>query len=370
MIELITGLPGNAKTLFTIGHVRKWADAEKRQVYYSGIPELTLDWIEIDPTKWMDCPAGSIVVVDECQKIFRNRTMGAVPPLYVTELETHRHKGVDLVFISQHPSLVDPAIRRLAGRHRHLVRIYGMEVSTVHKWDVVKDGCEKPAMRKDSEKTRWAFDKSIYSLYKSADQHTMKRSIPMRVKMLLLLPLVLIALGYMAYRMLGRVAKPAAVEMQVAGQGVGLARGPVVSQVPKFDALEDAKHFIEMSTPRVAGLPQTAPKYDELTKPVRVPVPAACIQYKGTCKCLTQQGTPMDVKFNMCIEFARNGFFQDFDPDGDKRDSERTARSVEVLAGKGPVTSYGGSGGGQVAMFGNPPADPPPRAPRSVLGGG
>ncbi|MBA5604126.1 hypothetical protein H3H36_01960 [Duganella sp. FT3S] len=135
------------------------------------------------------------------------------------------------------------------------------------------------------------------------------------------------------------------------------------AQPAKFDPLEDAKHYVEMNTPRVAGLPQTAPKYDELTKPVRVPVPAACLQFRNDCKCYTQQGTPMDVRYNMCIEFARNGFFQDFDPEKDRVASERTAASVRVMEGRGgqlaAAGEVGAHGAGQVSAFGNPPPEAP-----------
>jgi zona occludens toxin len=88
------------------------------------------------------------------------------------------------------------------------------------------------------------------------------------------------------------------------------------------DPVADAIQYAARETPRIAGLPHTAPKYDELTKPVRVPVPAMCIE-KGslqsssglTCKCYTQQGTPMAVEMSMCRTIAQNGYFQDFDAD-------------------------------------------------------
>jgi zona occludens toxin len=374
MIDLITGLPGNSKTLYTISFVRDWAARENRPVYYSGIPELTLDWQQIEPEKWMDVPPKSIVVIDEAQRIFRNRSLGAQPPKHVTDLETHRHLGIDLVFITQHPSLIDPAIRRLAGRHRHMVRMWGMEVSTIHKWDSVKDNCDKPAARKDSEKTKWAFDKSVYKLYKSSEEHTMKRSIPMRVKLLFAAPLVFAFCAYVAYHYtVGKsnetadaMKAKAGAEKTVSGDPAAAKAAVVAPGQAKFDPAEDLKHYVQMSTPRVEGLAQTAPKYDELTKPTRVPVPAACIQVADKCRCFSQQGTSLDVKYSMCIEFARNGFFQEFDPDRDRRDTERTAQSVKVLEGRG-VEQDGSHGGRadapQVAVFGNPSADAPRKPP-------
>lgn len=384
MIEIITGLPGNGKTLYTIGHVKAWAERENRAVFYHGIPELTLNWEKVeDPTKWMEVPPGAIVVIDEAQKTFRNRSLGAVPPKHVTDLETHRHLGIDLVLITQHPSLIDPAIRRLANRHQHMIRIYGMEASTVHKWDSVKDNCDKPAGRKDSEQKKWAFDKKLYGLYKSAEVHTMKRSIPLRVKLLVLVPLVLIACGYFAVQAVkgvspgelpSKVVNASSPGVAASGSGTNYTNMNTNSSPSKHvDPLEDIKDYAWKETPRVAGLPQTKPKYDNLTVPTRVPIPAMCVQIGDArsndtmrCKCYTQQATPMpDVPFNMCIEFARNGFFRDFDPDKDQQQMARSEASQQVLSNRPDAPMPDRPGSNVVVM-----AEIPETAPRQVRSGG
>lgn len=322
-IMMITGLPGNAKTLYAIGFVKAWAEREGRPVYYSGIKDCTLPgWLEFDPVKWMDCPAGSIIFIDECQKTFRNRSLGAHPPLHVTELEEHRHRGVDFVMITQHPSLVDPAIRKLTQTHKHMVRVWGMEVSTVHRWDAVRDNCDKPSARKDSEKLKWKFDRSLYGCYHSADLHTMKRRIPGRVWLLVSVPVLLLLAGYFVVQKVAPKKSPNSVASSALPVNVNSVAPVGVQHAVVIDPIADAKAYVFRETPRVVGLPQTAPKYDELTKPVRVPVPAACVKIgtlqseKGVrCKCYTQQGTPMQVGYDQCLNIAQNGFFQDFDAD-------------------------------------------------------
>lgn len=361
-IHLITGLPGNAKTLFGLQTVIEMSTAAQRPVFYSGLKEFIPDdprlngipWTEIDPTQWMDCPSGSLIYIDEAQKTFRNRSLGAIPPLHVTELEEHRHRGIDFVMNTQHPSLVDPAIRKLTQTHRHMVRMWGMEVSTIHKWEgQVRDNCDKPSARKDSEKTKWGFNKKLYGLYKSADVHTMKRHIPMRVKLLFLVPVLLAAAGYIVYtKTVGKHKPVEASQTALAGrQGVpGSLPGQSVvvsSAAPQSvplavsDPVADAKQYLLLRQPRIVGLPETAPRYDALTVPVRVPVPSMCVQVGSvrehpenvTCKCYSQQGTPMDVERNMCIGFARNGVFRDFDPEGDRRQTERMAQGAKVMEG-------------------------------------
>lgn len=375
MIELITGLPGNAKTLRVLELVIERAHRENRAVYYSGLKEFISDdprlkgtsWAEFDPLTWHEkIPSGAIMLIDEAQKTFRARSLGSIPPKFVTELEEHRHKGLDFYMITQHPSFVDAAVRKLTQTHHHMVRIWGMEASTIHKWNGVKDNCDKSSARNDSEKTKWGFNKALYGLYKSADAHTMKRSIPMRAKLLLLVPVLLAAAAWFVYsKVVKQPGQSGTVNSTAVEAMPGSAANPLVSPAAlahsanigkqPFDEVADAKVYIQQQTERIAGLPHTAPKYDQITVPVRAPVPAACIQ-RGqvsdpepvTCKCFTQQGTPMQVEYNMCIEFARNGWFRDFDPEQDRKNMDRTAEGVRVLASR---PDYSPTGEGRVVVI-------------------
>jgi zona occludens toxin len=332
MIDLITGLPGNCKTLFTISWVKAWSEKDNRPVYYSGIPDLTLPWTPIEPEKWMDCPPGSIIVIDECQRIFRNRTISSTVPDYVAALETHRHKGVDLVFITQHPMLVDPALRRLVGRHRHMVRIWGSEASTIHEWNAVRESCDKPASRKDSESKKWLFDRTCYQYYKSAEVHTVKRKIPTRVKLLVLVPLFLVGAGYLVYYlMFHKVAHASdkAPAAPIGGVQQSLQSGQAGEQ-RAVDPVVDAKNYLWSQTPRVKDVPSTAPKYDELTRPTVAPRMAACISRPSGCKCYTQQGTPYPVNTDMCMDVVKNGYFQEFKDKEDDQDRRQERRDDQV----------------------------------------
>lgn len=394
-IELITGLPGNAKTLYMIGRAIQRSTEESRPVFYSGIKGFQVDdprlngvaWTEIDPLNWhTEVPSGAIIVIDEAQKVFRARTLGAVPPKHVTELEEHRHKGLDFLMTTQHPGLVDPAIRKLAQVHRHMVRIWNMEASTVHTWNSeVRDNCDKPAGRRDSEKVKWAFNKKLYGIYHSADAHTMKRTIPGRVKLLGGLILVAIALIWYVVSFVGKKAtggQPTpglpASSLQYVGNG---GSAPASRQAGPVDPVLDAKNYVWRETPRVTGLPQTAPKYDGLTVPVRVPVPAACIQIGSLqaqnglrCKCYSQQGTPMQIEMSMCLEFARNGFFQDFDAERDRSQVAQAERGQDVMRAIPDAARPERQDVGRVAAvtvipnLGDPPVRPVRVSADSILG--
>lgn len=315
MISLVTGLPGNGKTLYALSYVKAWAEKDQRPVFYSGIADLVLPWTECKAEEWFDCPPNSIIVIDECQRIFRPRANTREVPKYVSELETHRHKGLDLVLITQHPALADSSLRRLAGRHLHVVRKWGTESATIHEWPSVKDQCDKNAGRKDSIKHHWKFDKKAFGFYKSAEVHTVKRNIPMRVIMLFILPLILIAAGWFMFHWWKGKLHPVA-DTVPAVMSVQSGQAGAVVKASYLDPVGDAKKFVFEQTARVKGLPQTAPRYDDMTKATSVPVPAACVSDKKRCLCFTQQATPLNVNDVLCRDIVARGYYLDFEPNG------------------------------------------------------
>lgn len=331
MIGLITGLPGNGKTLYALNFIKAKAEKENRPVYYSGIADLALPWTEFDGEKWMDCPPNSIIVIDECQRIYRPRSYGSNVPPHVAELETHRHKGVDIFLITQHPMLVDSNVRRLVGLHFHVVRKFGMAASTVHEWTSVKENCDKN--RDESTRHEFKFPKDSYSWYKSAEVHTHKARIPMRVWILLSVPFLLAGLGWYIYSSFQKKIHPEGVPAPSLN-----ASGPVHSLQPagapgRSRVMTDAE-YVDQYRPRIAGLPHTAAAYDERTKPVHVPYPAACVQSATRCQCYTQQATRLDVSPELCKGIAQGGFFLAWDTSGNRVDRKpEQGNPVKVAAG-------------------------------------
>lgn len=308
MITLITGLPGSGKSLFTLKTVKELADREKRPVFYHGIPDLTLtDWQLMEKGEdWVNCPEGAIIVIDECQTTFRPRANGAPVPQHVQQLEVHRHKGHDLYVITQHPMLLDGNLRRLVGRHYHVVRFFGFQKSTIHEFQKVRDNVDKST--KGGTSRVFNFPKEVYGWYKSADMHTVKRRIPPALIAVIVLPLLVCVAGYILYRSIDGLSEaPEAVKAVGAG---GVQEGAPVMQAARQQQPELS--YFELRAERVQGLPHTAPVYDEVTQPVEAPLPSACVEFRGVCKCYSQQGTEMTVQPEMCRHIVQKGFFVDF----------------------------------------------------------
>lgn len=300
MITLITGLPGNGKTLYALTWLIEKAAKEGRQVYYSGIADLKVPgWIEcVDPEEWMGIPTGSILVVDEAQRIFRPRMHGKEVPAYVAALETHRHLGVDLVFITQHPMLIESNVRRLCGQHFHVIRKFGTHFATIHEWGATKETCDKN--RDDSVRHEWRYPKANFALYKSAEAHTHKARIPAKVVLLCAMPFILGGLAWYAWTRLdphkGQLVQPVAV-----GSAAAVAARPV--------SVLSTADYLQAQTARVPGLAYTAPVFDQITQAQEVPYPAACVKSATRCSCYTQQATVLDVEAVLCGQIVARGFF-------------------------------------------------------------
>lgn len=305
-LTLITGLPGSGKTLFTLANLKDYAAKEGRKVYYKGIPELALDWeILDDPKRWYELPKGSIIVLDEAQDYFPPRAAGSAVPLHVSSANTLRHHGFNLVLITQHPLLIDNAIRKLVTCHFHVVRFYGFQKSSIHEFPQVRDNCDKSL--KNSVVTHFIYPKDVFNLYKSADSHTIKKRIPMRLVMILVLPLVLIGAVWLFFSVLGGLGDKAAVSADpktVLSPDTGFAVGDGRAKI--------TANYLDSLVPRIAALPHTAPRYDALTVPTSVPLPVACVTSATKCICYTDQHTKYDTDDSTCRNLVVHPFYVDF----------------------------------------------------------
>lgn len=362
MIYLHTGLPGAGKTLCTLMIVKLRAAKENRAVYYHGIeilkPEMFPGWTHLDdPTKWHELPDGAIIVHDEAQTLYRPRGTGAQVPEHVAKLETHRHKGHDIYFITQHPMLIESNVRRLAGEHVHVVRAFGTGMVTLHRWQQVKEQCDK--VRADSIRETVTYPKEFFEAYKSATVHTHNRKIPARVYLLILLPIIAVGLIYGFYLWwedFGAVPEVAQAA-QVGGAPAQQAAGYATGGTSRKGAAKTTAEWINEQVPRVQGLPHTAPVFDAVTTVVEAPRPAACVASASRCVCYTQQGTRLDTPDVLCRQIVATGYFVAWDDTGGRNErrteqhgqqAPQQAAPMEVSAPAPGVSGAGSSTWGGV----------------------
>lgn len=331
---LITGFQGSGKTLYTICLIEKMRKETGRKVYYSGINGLTLDWEmfgepgpdssrpwETDAAKWYELPDGAIIVIDEAQRLMRAGGLQKDPPLYLSKMETLRHRGHQLFLITQEPTLLNIHARKLCGQHLHVMRQFGMQKSVVHQFKGVRENVAKS--RKDSVRSSFKYPKEAFNWYRSAELHTVKRALPWKlVAFAVVAPAVVVFSSWRIFWRTPDAPKPGVV----APRAPGAPGQPGVA--PKgfdFDSYQ----------PRVSDLPYTAPRYDGLTQPVRVPVIVGCMGWGEPLRsgfCITQQGTRVfpSLAF-MSSWFKHHGMFQDFDPGPGVNEVSRKDRPASPL---------------------------------------
>lgn len=303
-ITLVTGLPGHGKTLYTLARWKDEATKAGRPVFHNGIKGLNIPgWQEWKVEEWQQLPAGALMVVDEAQFPFPVRGRGE-PPEWINKLATHRHLGLDFIVITQNPMLIDAFVRRLVDRHFHVVRRFGTHWATIHEF--ANGAKENVATSRDgSIRHDFKYPKDVFELYQSAELHTVKRRIPARVWMLLVLPVLFAGLAGTAwYRMRPEFAAEQA-RKSLGDQAVTPHAGGAPAERRPITPAEYAAEY----SPRVAGLAHTAPVYDEVTKPTQAPYPAACLATKVKCGCYSQQATKLEVPDDLCRRIADGGFF-------------------------------------------------------------
>ena len=151
-----------------------------------------------DPNFWFDLPKGSKILIDECQQFFPPRSVGSRVPQAIGKLETHRHGGYDLHFVTQDATLADQNLRKLVGRHIHFYNPFGGKTVT-RKENPEVFNPKDYHQNKQATKKSVPHPKEFYGSYYSAEIHTHKRKLPKILILLLILPIFIMVMMYYVY---------------------------------------------------------------------------------------------------------------------------------------------------------------------------
>lgn len=371
MITMITGAPGAGKSALV---VKMLLDREGRPgsrgagsvgpAFVSGIPGLKLDHCDLPPAReWThreieestgtsqakySFPPGSLLVVDECQRVFRPRSSSSEVPDYVAALETHRHTGIDIWLVTQKPHLVDQNVRALVGRHLHLRKTWlGRQLL---EWPEVVQP-DSRATRAVAIRKRFKLPKSVFGLYESASLHVkQKHGVPVQAWILLGLVAGACWLGWSSYRRVHAMVEPVPLAAVGAEKGGPVSSG--LSGVLGSPGVASSAALVGTRAddykPRLVSRPETAPLYDQLRRPVAMPVVAGCMVHDGECGCYTQQATRVDVTDAVCRAWLARPPFNPYKADFVAQGSQsQVVQPVSVPSGASGASgaSIRGSGG-------------------------
>ncbi|MBP7610110.1 MAG: zonular occludens toxin [Steroidobacteraceae bacterium] len=302
MITLITGAPGAGKTSALVTLLAELAKG--RPIYCDGIPDLKVTHTALDdPKSWPETvPDGSVIVIDEVQRVWRPAGPGSKVPHDISMLETHRHRGLDFFIVTQHPKLLHSNVRNLVGRHVHL-REMGVLGRWWYEWP---EAADPGTWRSAPVKKKYRLSKASFALYKSASEHIKPvRSIPPALYVLAGSLVLVVIVGVYAYRSVSSKVAPPAPSGQpdaapVSYRTAGAPNAPITGGT-----------LVASFAPRVSDQPLSAPAYDHLRKVVAMPrvVGGYCIG--NNCQCQTQQGTQAEISDEACRAWVAR---RPFDP--------------------------------------------------------
>ena len=309
MIYLITGVPGSGKSLYAIstlvqqlvGQTITLPNGEpgKRRLVVDGVKGLKLDHVLMAPGvfgidgqvapgdgdgvwSWPDwCQPGDVIFIDEVQRWWRPRGNGVKPSRDVAMLETHRHKGVDFVIVTQHPMLLDQNVRRLVGRHTHVRRMFGGLRAALYDWDSC---AADPSRIGAATVSYWGYPKKAFDLYVSSELHTkQKQKIPLWLAVPVLAFVGFLAVAPKAYSVMSGA---------MSGKGISGDKPATVAMAPVNMVPVPAKP---------ASVPQTVvtPVYPmQRTEQVAT----GCILVRGRCGCLDESGKIAKSEPARCVD--------------------------------------------------------------------
>jgi zona occludens toxin len=369
VLNLVTGINGSGKTLFLLQLVESLRrepafDAEgkpcTRPVYYWGIRglnEAVLPWKRIDemdeagvylhmpnPQRLHEIEANAIIVVDEAHAVFPRGNGRDAVPAHIDALATARWRGHTFFFVTQSAKDLHTFIRSRIGKHFHLVRAFGLERATRYEWEHYADTSSKAELG-NALKYEFAFPKEVYTWYKSAEVHAVKKQLPW--KALRWIPiglLVVVALGWLVYHRLHRADSAAVAPARAEASPVTKHAEQAPDLNPRSDAPEWAVRFVE----RIAGQPASPRFYDPMLKPATFPKIAGCMRIQlpksDRCTCQTQQGTDItSMQQDECRFYLAHGWFDPSKPDA-KSSTELATSSPPPAPGTGLLGSSSSAG--------------------------
>jgi zona occludens toxin len=190
MIELLEGVPGSGKSYYAVSErLLKWVRAGRRvYVFVDGFyldrlalfEGVDLAVLQQQITLWhsgedvkaglLQVEPGSAVLIDEVQTVFRSKDK--TDPQLLRWLETHRHRGIDLVLMCQQYGQVTLGVNRLVEVTTKFRRLDRFGLKNRYQASVRGNPEELDVIRMFSGK----YEPKLYAYYSSYSSATVRET--------------------------------------------------------------------------------------------------------------------------------------------------------------------------------------------------
>ena len=360
MMFLITGQPGNGKTLRAMWVMEQEYDRnaaavkagkEQPRRFFSNIAGSTKDenpdafpWVERMPedNDWTKLPDGSFVIYDECHADGQTPELARYGVLFpstgkpgessdprIRAMSTHRHRGFDMVFMTQYPNKVHHNVRSLLGSHTHMNRSMGLAAAGVLTWSRVQSDPYDERQREKAEEEIWKYPKDLYKRCRSSSLHTSahKFKIPKKVwgALSTLGVVVLVCWGVWSWTQ-GRAKTGQQTPGQARGEASLLAPAPAAS-VEEIPLAVGVGHAAQINT-------------------VPVPTLAGVVASERGCRAFNTDGFQIDMGEQECRRLLESplpfNVYHEFKPPaGSQQTAERASGGAVAMTLPGNITHVG-----------------------------
>ena len=298
MMYLVSATPGTGKTCWVVKQLLEWIEKpeNKDRKIYANIAGLKIEGIETPPDDFRECQDGSIIVYDEAQEIEHYSSDSRAGNPVAKALSKHRHRGFDIWFISQDPSLLHKYVLKNIYLHYYLWRPAqraNVEIFTFARAIVTPT---KDDFKNAYDVKWWRFDKYYLKYYQSTVLNTSKPTLSS--KKWSIVTTFLIFMAMIAYFMY-----PALSLGDKLKNDPSTTNAQNVASVPQYTDTDTTQTSTTASTTTVQSV-DSIPIPQAPIKPIEPPKITGFAHFGDKCTAYLDNGAKADITNDECLSYA------------------------------------------------------------------
>lgn len=338
-LVLVTGKKGSGKSHFVTSQIKYIVDNFPDHKVYADIDGLNIIGVEKSPENWLDAPKNCTIIYDEAQRLpwADNSSTKISSDERVREMTMIRHENKNIVLITQDPTFIHSALRKLVDVHYHISHPFKDGKPKVFKFFGAMSQIDDKGVYKSQSVEEFTHHLSddVSKLYKSVDDdavHDQKKKIPKKIIYMAIfiavLLLILIPLGFIGIKIVSgfilsadergaEQIKQANEQLNVIPTNENLDNRSAISGIQDNKTQSDGK--------RVYSNYELHKKYvQEYTLEINndpVVLPASVIAMGGKCRAYNQYGDLLNLPNDKCLDL-----FSEYGKIPKRRDTHESSR--------------------------------------------
>lgn len=218
--------------------------------------------------------------------------------------QVHRHFGFDIILATQDQSLLNNLAKKCVGEHYHLTRPFGLRGNMIFFWRRL---VSSPDSRAEKAACEWRkhinFDKTYFGLYRSANVHTHKSSIPLKY---ILVGLIIIGLCILPFYLLSNnkaVKAYRGEKVEESKPTDTVMKGEMPTTPEQLSAFQQEQ---QLQLEREKRIEEQRKIYAERTQKESEQEISGCILFNGKYTAVDEYARPIHEKNHLCKQVIQD----------------------------------------------------------------